>query len=157
MTRKSKSQPPIPDPSVVLEVIRRTEKYDAACRARHAADPHSSVVTGGSDLPREPEWQERIDYLRTLSDECLAGLYALYRLGEGSSGTARSHAKRYCSAYSVAIQPCHRPHAAYDLAAKAPLANWLRRGLERLGLAAGPGGAERSGRGFPINPGRFVR
>ena len=44
---------------------------------------------------------------------------------------------RYRGHFEVAMEPMHREHGAADLAAKGPLADGLRRGLENLGLASG--------------------
>ena len=145
MKRKSETNPPIPDLAIVREVIRLADNYAAARNARNAAHPERRVISGSSQLEQEPERWELVEYLRPLSPECLAGLYALYRVGERRSGTPRSYANHYHSVYSLAIQPHHRESAAADLAAKAPLADWLRRGIQHLGLDAGPAGTRGPG------------
>jgi hypothetical protein len=153
----STSRPPTPSASVVLETIHLADAYLAARVARYGTGLRVVDPSGVGSIERLPEWNVLFRYLKSLSDECLAGLYALYRLGEGVSGSARDHVERYSSVYLNAIRPCHREHAAYDLAAKGPLAHGLRRGLERLGLGAGPGGGEESGRVLPTHFERFVR
>src|SRR6185312_2450492 len=74
-----------------------------------------------------------LDYLRCQSNSTLAGLYALYRLGDYPCSAAEA-ARRYRYSYEQADQPIHHPHAAGDLVAKAPLARGLIRGLKHLGL-----------------------
>jgi hypothetical protein len=74
-----------------------------------------------------------LEYLRCQSNSTLAGLYALYRLGDYLCSAAEA-ARRYRYSYELADQPIHHPHAAADLVAKAPLARGFRRGLEYLGL-----------------------
>jgi hypothetical protein len=153
----SKSRPPIPDPSVVLEVIRLADACSAARRARYGDGPIIFNASQMDLLEHLPEEDALFHYLKPLSDECLAGLYALYRLAECPRGTARSYARYYANVYFTVNRPQHHPHAAYDLAAKGPLAHGLRRGLERLWLGAGPAKTEEPGRGLSINQGRFVR
>src|SRR6185312_9066457 len=82
-----------------------------------------------------------LDYLRCQSNSTLAGLYALYRLGDYPCSAAEA-AKRYRYSYELADQPIHHPHAAADLVAKAPLAHGLRSGLEQLGLRIESGPAD---------------
>lgn len=153
MTRKSSTKAPIPAPAVVRKVIRLDGLLaDANAAARAARCPAGDMVYTAADfeiLPRIPEEVALLDYLQQLSAEDLAGLYAIYRLGDGRSGTVTGNMYRYSSSYINAIRPNHREHAAYDLAAKAPLSHRLRRGLERLELGGERDGADGRGDGIP--------
>src|SRR5690348_10325543 len=104
MQRKSMTEPQIPDLAIVREVIRLADNHAAARDARDAAHPESRVLSGSSHLGQDPERWALVEYLMPLSPECHAGLYALYRLGEGSSGTPGGHLKRHRTVYTLAIQ-----------------------------------------------------
>jgi hypothetical protein len=145
------TDPTIPDPSIVREVIRLAETEDAACRTGSDTGLVASDFTRPGITKRSPESEELLDYLSSLSAECLAGLYALYRLAEGSAGTLKRNMYRYSCSYDNANQPLHHPYAAQDLAAKGRLAHGLRRGLQRLGVCIEPGGD------LSANSWRFVR
>ena len=152
MARTPMTKPPIPDPSIVVEVIRLADRYAAARKRRYGTVPVAWDFSRSDCLDRDRESIELFDYLRPLSDECLAGLYALYRLGEGSAGTLKSNMYRYACSYYNANQPHHHPYAAQDLAAKGPLADGLRRGLQRLGFRIEPHGTAQRGGLLPTNP-----
>src|SRR5215471_14000747 len=107
MARTPIPDPPIPDPSIVLEVIRLAEIEDAACGTGSDTGLVAWDFTRPGITRRSPESQELLDYLRSLSAECLAGLYALYRLAEGPAGTLKSNAKRYANSYYNAVEPQH--------------------------------------------------
>jgi hypothetical protein len=127
--------PPIPDLSIIADVIGLAD----ACEAeRHARPPAEDPMYHDDDLDRylrpRLRWRALIDYLRRLPEETVAGLYALYRLGDLARSNACEATERYRYSFDLAMEPIHRPHGAADLAAKGPLAHGLRDGLRNLGL-----------------------
>jgi hypothetical protein len=151
------NNPPIPDPSIVREVIRLAETEDAACRTGSDTGLVAWDFTRPGITRRSPESEELLDYLSSLSAECLAGLYSLYRLAEGPAGTLKRNLDRYACSYYNTVEPQHQPYAAGDLAAKGRLAHGLRRGLQRLGVCISPGGAAEPGADLSANSWRFLR
>jgi hypothetical protein len=148
------NQPPIPETAIVLEVIRLA---DADVRdPRRAAGLVAYDPSEVDAFESGPERDELLEYLEPLTDECKAGLYALYRLGVGPSGTAPGNANRYAGSYANAIQPCHRKHAAADLVAKGSLGDGLRRGLSRLGRGTDSGAAGETVATAPITTERMA-
>jgi hypothetical protein len=144
-----------PEPSLVQEVIRLAEARIAA----RAACPGPVIVCAGDVdfVKRIPEEIELLKFLRGLSEECQAGLYALYRTGEIRLTTFARSLRRYREVYEIAMAPDNRKHAAGDLLAKAPLAEWLRRGLQHFGLDASPGGTDERSIGDPNVSWSFVK
>jgi hypothetical protein len=135
----SKSIVVFPEPSVVLEVIRLAE-----ARAAAWADCPDPVIDCPDDVDFVkwlPEEIEELEFHTGLSEECLAGLFALYRTGELRLTTFAQSLRRYREVYEIAMAPDNRKYAAGDLLAKAPLAEFLRRGLQHFGFDAGQGGA----------------
>ena len=120
MDGKTMNEPPIPETSIVHEVIRLADAYAAVRDSGHAAGLVAYDLSKVNAFERVPARDHLLNYLRPLSAECLAGLYALYRLGDGPSGTATGNAKRYSSSYANAMVPHHHEHAAADLVAKGP-------------------------------------
>ena len=82
-----------------------------------------------------PAWDALVAYLRGLPEEDVAGLYALYRLGDRPYATPAEAVERYRNSFDLAMQPMHREHGAYDLAAKGPLAARAPPRPRQLGLA----------------------
>ena len=144
MTRKSARNAPLPDIASVHNVIHLAVGYADAQRT------HDSAWCASAR-------EQLFGFLRGLPDECLAGLYALYRLGDGRSSSPAGNLGRYRSSYNLVIQPHHLAHAAADLVAKGPIADGLRRGLSRLGLGDDPGGTGKTSAGSPNNARRIVR
>jgi hypothetical protein len=131
----TESLPPISDLSIIAEVMVLAD----ACEAeRHAKRP---TEYRGDDLdwylqPR-PRRDALVAHLLSLEAETVAALYSIYRCGDYPSPTASEAMDRYRGHLDLAMEPMHREHGAADLAAKGPLADGLRRGLEYLGLASG--------------------
>jgi hypothetical protein len=126
---------PMPALKIIAEVVRLA----AGCEdERHAQRPPEDPMYRADDLERylqpRPRWDALVDFLRRLPEETVAGLYALYRLGDHSCSNAREAAARYRSSFELAMEPMHRVHGATDLAAKGSLADGLRHGLRNLGL-----------------------
>ena len=121
MSRKTK--PGLPDVGVVHEVIGLADALAAAERQSHAPE-----VLRGSWLP---ERTALFDFLSRLPDVRMAELHALYWLGDRPSSTARAYDPLFQHALT------NLDDGAYYLRMK-PLADGLRRGLEKLGLDAGP-------------------
>jgi hypothetical protein len=130
------TMPPIPDLAIVARVVRLAEECEAE---RHVRRPAEHPMYGDDDLDRylrpRPKWNALVDYLRRLPEET-AGLYAIFRCGDYPSPTASEAMDRYRDHFELAMEPMHRKHGAADLAAKGPLADGLRRGLENLGLSS---------------------
>jgi hypothetical protein len=123
---------PLPDPSVMRDVLRLCDAVTAAIRRQ----PPGPLCYCPADDWFEPESQELIDlreYLRALSDDHQAALHAIYWLGRGR----RSRARQYGDQYRYALRTDLGDHGAAYLAAKANLGDKLRRGLEKLGLDRG--------------------
>jgi hypothetical protein len=133
MTRTSVDLPSFPDPSIVADVIRLADVYAAA---RNVDRPAGRFWTA-ADLDMQRPTAERdalFSYLETQSDECKAGLFAVYRTGSCVAYTARDAAELYRSSFDLAMQPHHRRYAASDLVGLGRLADGLRRGRSRMGL-----------------------
>ncbi len=81
MDGKIMSQPPIPEASIVLEVVYLADSYAAA---RYARRPPEYPVYRADELDQVlrpiPERDALLDYLGRLPDETVAGLYGLLRL-----------------------------------------------------------------------------
>jgi hypothetical protein len=133
MTRTSVDLPPIPDPSIIADVIRLADAYAAA---RDAARPAGRFWTAADlDMQRPtPERDALLSYLEPRSDECKAGLFAVYRAGICVAYTALGAAELYRSSFDLAMRPHHRRFAASDLVGLGRLADGLRRGRSRIGL-----------------------
>jgi Protein of unknown function (DUF3775) len=139
----SQTMPPLPDLSIVTEVVRLAEACEAERHARRPAEyPTYRFDDRDRSLRPTPARDELVAYLRGLPEEAVAGLYALYRLGDRPYATPDEGAERYRSSFDLAGRPIHSLHAADDLAAKGQLADGLRFGLEQFGLRleAGPTG-----------------
>jgi hypothetical protein len=136
MGTESLTLPAIPDLEIVAEVIRLADECEAERRAQR---PPEQPMYGDDDLDRylrpRQKWHALVDYLRRLPEET-AGLYAIFRCGDYPSPTASEAMDRYRDHFELAMEPMHRKHGAADLAAKGPLADGLRRGLENLGLSS---------------------
>lgn len=139
MGTESPTLPPIPDLPTVAEVIRLAE---AAEVERLEQRPPEWPVYRLDDLDRAieptPAWDELLAYLRGLPDEAVAGLYTLHRLGDPPAPGPAEAMERLRHSYELAMEPMHREHGAYELAAKGPLAHGLRRGIRHLGLELEP-------------------
>jgi hypothetical protein len=130
----SPTLPPIPDLATIAAVIRlaeaaEAERYEQWSAARRCYSCDESDL---SPRPR-PARDALVDFLRGQPEEVVAGLYGLYRLGDHPHAAPDEAAEIYRSAFDVAMLPIHAIHGASDLAAKGPLADGLRRGLEHLG------------------------
>ena len=158
MTRMLVDRAPIPDPSIIAEVIRLAEESEDE---RHARQPPEHAMSLADDLERylqpRPRWRALLDYLTRLPDEAVAGWYSIYRLGDRPRSLGRAAARRYLNSYDIAIQPIHSEHGAADLAAKGPLADGLRNGLEGLGLELEPRPREEPIYDTPKTPERTPR
>jgi hypothetical protein len=132
------SLPPIPDRSIIADVIGLADASEAE---RHAGRPAEDPMYRDDDLeyslPPRPRREALVAHLLSLEAETVAALYAIYRCGDYPSPTANEAMDRYRGHFELAMEPMHREHGAADLAAKGPLADGLRRGLEYLGLASG--------------------
>ncbi len=152
------STPPIPGLATIAEVIRLEEESEGE---RDARRPPEDSMSCEDDLERylqpRPRWRALVNYLRQLPEETVAGLYAIYRLGDYPRSDARAAARRYRNSYEIAIQPIHSKHGAADLAAKGPLADGLRNGLEGLGLKLEPRPREEPIYDMPKTPERTPR
>lgn len=139
MGTESLTMPPIPDLAVVAEVIRRADAVTAECRRPPSEDDRGDPGEEIDPLLRpSPARDELVAYLRRLQEsddgETVARLYGLYKAGDLACTTREEAVERYRESYDLAVQPIHRPFGTTDLAAKAPLADGLRRGLEQFGL-----------------------
>ena len=69
-----------------------------------------------------PAWDELVAFLRGLPEEDVAGLYALYRVGDRPYATPPEAMRAFRCSFELAMNPMHREHGADDLAANGPLA-----------------------------------
>lgn len=149
----SRLLPPIPDLATVAEVIRLAE---AAAAERYDQRPADYPMYRGDDLDLlfrpEPARDALLAHLGGLPEETVAGLYALYRLGDRPWTTPAGATRRYRYSYDLAMEPMHRRYGATDLAAKGPLASGLRRGLDQLGLRLE---ADPAGGSGTLSPGSY--
>jgi hypothetical protein len=132
----SQTLPSLPDLAIVAEVIRLAEAAEAE---RDDQRPAEYPMYRADDLDQffrpTPGWDALVAYLRGLPEEDVARLYGLYRVGDRPYATHAEAMERYRHSVELATNPMHREHGAYDLAAKGPLADGLRRGLAHLGMA----------------------
>jgi hypothetical protein len=121
---------PRPDLAVVSQVLLLADAIDAERRCRPAAPV---VVTASSTLaPETGKERKLLFYLAALDDDHQAQLHALCWIGRDRFAGA----EHYSSLYEYALTTdLGRSGAAY-LAGKGPLADYLRSGLEKLGLVA---------------------
>ena len=136
MGMESPTVPQIPDLAIVAETIRladlaEAERYDQ----RPQEWPEYRVADVKEVFRPRPARDALVSFLRNQSEETVAGLYSLYRLGDPPRPSPAVALECYRCSYELAIQPIHSEHGADDLAAKAPLAEGLRRGMALLGLA----------------------
>jgi hypothetical protein len=79
MTRTSVDLPPIPDPSIIADVIRLADAYAAARPAGR------SWTAADLDMQRpSPERDALLSYLEPQSDECKAGLFGDFSTTTGT-------------------------------------------------------------------------
>jgi hypothetical protein len=136
--KDSRNLPPIPDLAIVARVVRLAEECEAERLAHRPTEHPEYGVDDSDDLFRHrPKRDALVDYLRRLPEETVAGLYAIYRVGELPRCDAGQAAARYQNSYAIAIQPMHNKYGADDLAAKGSLADGLRHGLRNPGLELG--------------------
>ncbi len=134
MRTESLAEPKFPAPATLAEVIRLADDCEDE---RDTLDPPGHVLDWFDDFDRSrsrPRRDRLVRLLRALPPADVAGLYALYRVGDGPRPSRASAVTRYRVSFDLAILPIHGEHGADDLAAKGSLADGLRRGCERIEL-----------------------
>ena len=135
MRKESLTLPPTPDPSTIADVIRLADAYEVERHVQRPADHRVDDLDWY--LQPRPRREALVAHLLSLEAETVAALYAIFRSGDYPSPTASEAMDRYRGHFILAMEPMHREHGATDLAAKGPLADGLKRGLQYLGLASG--------------------
>lgn len=138
-TDSQTKRPAIPDLDIVAATLRLADRAEAERDAQRPAGWPMYRVDDPDDVSRRTPAQDALlDHLRHQPYQTVAALYALFRTADLDDSDRTEAMDRFRAAYELAMLPMHRVHGAADLAAKAPRAAGLRRGLALLGLTIQP-------------------